>query len=87
MEKQAWGVATLAGSEVFDSTGERLGVLVDVLPSGGNDVWVIRQGPPGSREVLIPALQSVVREVDPANKKIIVSMPSGLREIYEEEKK
>ena len=60
--------------------GECLGILVDVLPSGGNDVFVVQQG---LREMLIPALKSVVRSIDLPNKRMEVNLPRGLREIYE----
>ncbi len=53
---------------------------MDVLPSGGNDIFVVRQG---LREIMIPALKSVVREIDVADKRIEVTLPGGLREIYE----
>ena len=79
-----WKVKDIAGSEVFDTGGQKLGVLTDVLPSGGNDIWVVEQG--GAKELLIPALISVVKEVDVAAKKITVDLPAGLKEIYEPEK-
>ena len=41
--------------------GECLGILVDVMPSGGNDIFVVQQG---LREMLIPALKSVVTRID-----------------------
>ena len=77
---ESYQVKDLAGCQVFTETGECLGTLVDVLPSGGNDVFVVQQG---LREMLIPALKSVVRTIDLAEKRIEVSLPQGLREIYE----
>ncbi len=61
-------------------TGEVLGTLTDVLPSGGNDIYVVQQG---QREVLIPCLKSVVKSIDLSQKRIEVVLPPGLREIYE----
>ena len=80
-----WKVKDIAGSEVFDTGGQKLGVLTDVLPSRGNDIWVVDQG--GAKELLIPALVSVVKEVNVEAKRIIVELPSGLKEIYEPENK
>ncbi|MCB4791736.1 MAG: PRC-barrel domain-containing protein [Elusimicrobia bacterium] len=80
-----WKVSDLAGSEVFDIDGQKLGVLVDVLPSGSNDIWVVMQNE--SKELLIPALFSVVKDVDIPKKKIKVDLPAGLKEIYETDKK
>ncbi len=69
----------LAGCEVETETGEILGRLTDVLPSGGNDVWVTA----GAREYLIPALKEVILKVDLSARRITVRLPPGLREIYE----
>ena len=73
-------VSDLAGSQVLTPEGELLGTLMDVLPSGGNDIFVVRQG---EREMLIPALKDVVRSIDIAGKRLEVVLPQGLREIYE----
>lgn len=65
----------LIGLSVQTVQGEFLGQLTAVLPTGSNDVYVVEnQG----REVLIPALQQVVREVDLANKVMRVDLPEGL---------
>jgi 16S rRNA processing protein RimM len=58
-----------------------LGILADVLPTGGNDVFVVQQG---LREMLVPVLPSVVVSVDLSQKRIDVRLPEGLREIYED---
>ena len=77
---ETYPVRTLAGCEVLTLEGERLGVLADVLPSGGNDIFVVRRG---ERELLVPALKSVVRSIDVAARQIRVELPPGLRGIYE----
>ena len=76
----SYAVKDLAGCTVVTETGEVLGQLEDVLPSGGNDIFVVRKE---KREVLIPALKSIVREIDVVQKRIVVVLPTGLREIYE----
>ncbi|MFA5974548.1 MAG: PRC-barrel domain-containing protein [Elusimicrobiota bacterium] len=73
-------VQDLAQCQVFTMQGECLGRVVDVLPSGGNDIFVVQHE---TREILIPALKSVVRVVDLDRKRIEVELPAGLREIYE----
>jgi 16S rRNA processing protein RimM len=75
-------VKDLAGCQVMTDEGECLGILMDVLPSGGHDIFVIQQG---LRELLVPALKSVVSEINLKEKRITVSLPPGLREIYENE--
>jgi len=83
LEKRVWNVSDLDGCEVFSLEGERLGVLSDVIPSGSNDIWVVRSGPPEQKEILIPALASVVTEVDMVRRRIVVALPPGLKEIYD----
>ena len=73
-------VKDLAGCQVFTETSECLGELKDVLPAGGNDVFVV-QGE--KREYLIPALKSVVQRIDVVARRIDVVLPEGLRQIYE----
>lgn len=87
MEKEIpdWQVSDLVGSEVFSITGQKLGFLADVLPTGGgNDVWVVRVSDTDENDILVPALKTVVVEVDISKKKIIVDLPEGLKEIYED---
>jgi len=75
-----YAVQDLDGCRVLTETGEYLGELKDVLPSGGNDVFVVRNA---DKEVMIPALKSVVLAIDLTAKTITVTLPPGLREIYE----
>jgi 16S rRNA processing protein RimM len=71
----------LAGCSVYDESGEKLGILTDVLPTKSNDVWVVVEERHGRKsELLVPALKTVVKEVDTAGKKITVALPEGLRE-------
>jgi 16S rRNA processing protein RimM len=63
------------GARVQDKAGEALGELVDVFSTGSNDVYVVR----GARgEILLPALDDVVLEVDVKGRRIVVEIPEGL---------
>jgi len=66
----------VVGVEVFTDGGELLGRVVDVLDTGANDVYVVR----GRRgEILIPAVEDVVRELDlTARRMVIVPLPGLL---------
>jgi 16S rRNA processing protein RimM len=52
-----------------------LGKVVQVLETGANDVYVVR-GPSG--EVLLPAVDDVVKEVDTASGRMVVHLLPGL---------
>lgn len=63
----------LEGMDVFDRAGRRLGTLAEILPTGANDVYVVR-GDDG-RELLVPALDDVVLEVDVAGRRMVADVP------------
>ncbi len=70
-------VHDLIGREVLTEEGEFLGVIANVFPTGGNDVYVI-EGPKG--ELLFPALKELVLDC-PLNERIMrVKLLPGLLE-------
>lgn len=62
-------ICDLVGCTVVDTQGEVIGVLKDVLTPGSNDVYVL-DTPMG--EVLLPALYSVVPDIDVQQRRITV---------------
>jgi 16S rRNA processing protein RimM len=63
------------GLDVFTENGERLGRVMEILKTGANDVYVVR-GEKG--EVLLPAIASVIRSVEPAEGRMVVRLMDGL---------
>jgi len=59
--------------------GTVLGHLEEIWPTGAHDVYVVRQG---KREVLLPAVEEVIREIDLTAGCIKVWPPAGLLDIY-----
>jgi len=68
-------VYQIEGLAVWTEDGEPLGIIEEVLFTASNHVYVT-QGPHG--EVLIPALEGVVREVDLESGCMVVRLPPGL---------
>jgi 16S rRNA processing protein RimM len=68
LEEGTYFVADLIGCTVYDTEGNNLGVVYDVLKTGSNDVYWIKEG----KELLIPALKDIVTEVDVEHSKIII---------------
>lgn len=66
----------LLGLRVFTEEGEELGALSEILETGSNDVYVVSGG---TKEILVPALRDVVREVRLAENRMVVQLPEGLR--------
>jgi len=65
----------LIGLAVISTDGEELGRLTDVLSTGANDVYVVR----GDRgEVLLPATDEVVREIDLEGGRMVIEVMPGL---------
>ena len=83
MTNMQWDVSEIVGFEVFDTTERKLGVLKEVTKTGNNDVWVVETAFPNAPEILIPALSSVIVEVNIETKKIVVDLPQGLEQVYE----
>lgn len=64
---------------VYDTeTGEKLGVLENIETPGANDIWEIK--PEKGKSFWIPNIESVVKKVDLANKRIEVTLLEGLRD-------
>lgn len=63
------------GIGVWADTGEFLGHVRDILETGSNDVYVVH-GPKG--EVLLPAIDTVVQCIDPAQGRMVVHLLPGL---------
>ena len=67
--------ADLIGLEVVSVDGRSLGRLESILETGSNDVYVVKGA---GKEILIPALKSVVKAVDLAARRVRVDLPEGL---------
>ena len=74
-EEDVYYLHDVIGLRVEDASGDPLGKLAEVLSTGSNDVYVVR----GDRgELLLPALDDVVREVDVPGGRIVVDVPDGI---------
>jgi 16S rRNA processing protein RimM len=70
-------IDSLIGLDVRDAeSGELLGVISDVMPTGSHDVYQVRT-PDGALK-MIPAIANVVREIDTNAGTVRVSLLEGL---------
>jgi 16S rRNA processing protein RimM len=67
----------ILGLSAWTEEDELLGRVTGVLETGANDVYVIQSE--GGNEILIPALTSVVLEIDLERGRLLVRLPPGLR--------
>lgn len=69
----------IIGLDVFTIAGEYLGRVTSILPTGSNDVYIVRKRTDGRRmETLVPAIASVVVSIDLVQKTLQVDLPEGL---------
>jgi 16S rRNA processing protein RimM len=73
LDEDEYVTADLVGLDVFTVSGEGLGPVKDVLLMPAHDVLVVG-------EILIPAVKHFVKEVDLADKRIVVELIEGMRE-------
>jgi 16S rRNA processing protein RimM len=69
----------LIGMAVRTVEGKHLGRLTQIIRTGANDVYVVRtEGGHQPEEILLPAIPSVVIEIDVAQQRMLVTLPEGL---------
>jgi 16S rRNA processing protein RimM len=70
----------IIGLTVFSVEGEYIGRVASIMPTGSNDVYIVKDEAGGrQKETLIPALASVVVSIDLEKKTMQVDLPDGLR--------
>lgn len=67
----------LVGLRVETGDGRMLGTIAEVMPSGAHPIYVVR----GERELLIPAIEPFVRNVDFEKGVVTVDPPAGLEDL------
>ncbi|MBA4423468.1 MAG: 16S rRNA processing protein RimM [Syntrophus sp. (in: bacteria)] len=65
----------IIGLEVFTEEGRILGRIESVFPTGSNDVYVCRGS---EKEILLPAIDDVVRKIDMDHRMMVVRLMKGL---------
>jgi 16S rRNA processing protein RimM len=65
------------GLNVYDENGRYYGQVEEIIETGSNDVYVVRDD---SKEVLIPMIDWVVKSIDLEEKKLIFDNVEGLIE-------
>ncbi len=75
-----WFIGDLIGCSVYEEDGNCLGKVINVLQTGSNDVYEVKDQ--DDRTILIPALKDVVLDVNVEEAVIKVKLLPGLKEIY-----
>jgi 16S rRNA processing protein RimM len=69
-------ICDLLGCSVETDAGVGLGKICDIIKTGSNDVYVVENSE--KRQTLIPVIDEVIRSVDIAEKRIIITPLKGL---------
>ena len=78
-EAGAFYWSDLLGLSVFDMADEYIGRVTSIIETGSNDVYVVTYRRKGQhKEVLVPALEWVVKEIDLGKKMMRIDLPEGL---------
>ena len=76
LKEGTYYIVDLLGLEVYDDNGNLLGTLEDIFNTGSNDIYVVKNEL--GKQILLPAISEVIKEIDIKNKKIIVHLIKGL---------
>ncbi|MEC9488850.1 MAG: ribosome maturation factor RimM [Halanaerobium sp.] len=69
-------ISDLLGMQVVTTEGRELGLIKDVITTGGTDIYVTEK-----EGIMIPATKEVVKEVDLPGRKMTVALIDGLEEL------
>ncbi len=66
----------IIGCSVITTEGELIGKVKEIISTGANDVWVIQRH--GEKDVLIPYIEQVVKDINIDQKEITIQVMEGL---------
>ena len=75
MQEQEYLVKEILGLIAITEDGELLGKIVDVYLLPANDVYVVERG---TEEILLPAIEDVIKRVDLDKGTLVVARIEGL---------
>lgn len=76
LEKDEYFIADLIDLTVADENGKELGTLIDVMKTGANDVYIVKNEE--GRELLFPAIKECILDIDFKKKIMTVHVMDGL---------
>lgn len=76
LEEGEYFIVDLIGLEVYTDEDKLLGKLEDIYNTGSNDIYVVKDEL--GKQILLPALKKVIKDIDLENKKMTVHLIEGL---------
>ena len=69
----------IEGFEMIDRHKGRIGIIKEVMDIPRNPLFIVQHG---EKEILIPVMDEIIENIDKKGKKIYISAPAGLIDIY-----
>lgn len=76
LEEGTYYIVDMLGLDVYTDENKLLGTLDDIYNTGSNDIYVVKNEL--GKQILLPAIKDVIKEVNLEEKKIIVHLIPGL---------
>ena len=76
LPENTYYIVDLIGLDIYTENGELLGKLDDIFSTGSNDVYVVKNSE--GKQILLPAISNVIKNIDLEQKKIVVNLIEGL---------
>ena len=77
LPEDTYFIADLIGLNVYTEEGELLGKVDDIYNNKSNDVYVVKDEL--GKQILLPGIKEVIKQIDVDGEKIIVHLLNGLR--------
>jgi 16S rRNA processing protein RimM len=75
LDEDAYYWHEILGMRVVTEEGGNVGKITEILPTGSNDVYVVREG---EKESLIPAIKEVIISIDKKARTMVIRPLEGL---------
>ncbi|MDQ0230557.1 ribosome maturation factor RimM [Metabacillus malikii] len=69
----------IIGCKMITDQGEEIGTIREILSTGANDVWVVKRRV--GKDLLVPYIDEIVKEISIENKQVIISPMEGLLDL------
>ena len=76
LEENTYYVVDILGCKVQTESKQLLGEIIDIFQTGSNDVYVVKNEL--GKQILLPAIKEVIKQIDINNKIVTVNLLEGL---------
>lgn len=78
LARDSFWISDIIDMDVFLINGHYLGKIKEVIRTGSNDVYAVETDKTGFKDILIPGVKDVVKEIDVKNNRMVIEPMPGL---------